>query len=1349
MAISYSTSSSSSSLSNGNNQNHLDISRRNPQDEFDLLQRVGSGTYGDVYKAKRHSTGEVAAVKIIKLEPGDDFSIIQQEIRMMKDCRHPNIVAFFGSYLRRDKLWICMEYCGGGSLQDIYHCTGPLSEDQIAYVIRETLKGLHYLHSVGKIHRDVKGANILLTEEGDVKLADFGVSAQITATISKRKSFIGTPYWMAPEVAAVERKGGYNHQCDIWAIGITAIELAELQPPMFDLHPMRALFLMSKSNFKPPTLKDKARWSPEFHQFVKMALTKNPKKRPSAERLILHRFLFPRPELTRELIKELLERVNNPQNYHTNDDEEDETYEEAQQSLPPQRISSKRSVRKDYLPSQPPLIVQIWSQQVQYEDSRAIGWNNNSNNNHNTPHQANRSSFYANFQQHYSPSPSPSPVSLSSAAQQQQNRELHSVRQYSTPSPLIVTRVQMPGDTSSCKQPPTSNSNDCDIQNNHKSSNHLYQGKKSIVDGHIDNNSRFSSSSGEHRGGGRKSLLEIVDEELLNRGHSDSLTAHDQLYSSQQTLPIDSCSLSASHPPPSKMSYRNKLLQQQQQQQHLNNNQFAANFLQHHYRQRISDSSPRRYHLSANNYASDSADELFALKSSGFYGGSSYNLNFSNTASNNVVDTAKHSIFRGWDRENFFNSIGRDRATRLLFKSSPRYRQQQQQCSPIQSYRSSHTESEPLVPRPSFVFGARGQQCPPMPSSSPSPPPSYNSISAHELCRDIVNVFPNGSPYHQLRNPVSKPEPHQQRRSSRHLSNTTTAISYTTLTESSNVDCQRSTRQRRPLSVNLNDESYLNWSANTIDEILSNVCSDNRIANKTTVDINDDDSLNNHRHSHLHDEQDEDLNSDNNPPPPPAPPLPDNFVLPKVPPRQRRNRTGVKTSQNNVVSAAKSTTTTTTSLNHNKSSSNRPSSQPHNYVNGLPPTPKVHMGACFSKVFNECPLKIHCATSWVHPDTHDQHILLGCDEGIYCLNLNELHDATLDQLFPRRTTWLYVIKNVLMSISGKTSQLYRHDLVQLYSKKNLNFGLPSSVDSMINRIPGKLMPRKFMLASQRVPDTKGCLKCCVGRNSHNGYKYLCGILQNSIFLMQWYNPMNKFMLLKTFEHYFPPSKPINMLEMIISSDMEYPLLCTDVKSTTDPKQFDLTLINLNRNSNAIWFDRDRTLDSDCSSQRSSSSVILGAGHSLDFNDLDMDAFGDGTETMVPMGRSSKNALNPISVKQTDSDTILIAYENLVKLVDLTGRLKSSRQKPSEFEFDFNIDSIVTLTDSVLAFHTYGMGGRSFLDNEIVQDIQDPSRCFKMIGADDQTVILESRPSNSNTPDTPSNLYILTGHENSY
>ncbi|XP_033211272.1 mitogen-activated protein kinase kinase kinase kinase 5 isoform X1 [Belonocnema kinseyi] len=856
-----------------------DISRRNPQDEYELIQRIGSGTYGDVYKAKRLSMNDLAAIKVIKLEPGDDFAIIQQEILMMKDCRHPNIIAYYGSYLRRDKLWICMEYCGGGSLQDIYHITGPLSEIQIAYMSRETLLGLAYLHSMGKMHRDIKGANILLTETGDVKLADFGVSAQITATINKRKSFIGTPYWMAPEVAAVERKGGYNQLCDIWACGITAIELAELQPPMFDLHPMRALFLMSKSGFKPPTLKDRDKWSPTFHNFVKVALTKNPKKRPTAEKLLQHAFF--QGEMNKRLALELLQKVSNPSHMFT----DLEADEDGAVPNVPQRIASRHTARSR--PKSP-------TSQLDCDDQ----------------------------------------INLDGGTLQ---RESTSPSVDSSPAWDIMDIMNNVKTVHNCDVHP-----DCGI------------------------GTAFEDVP-------EKSLLQYIDEELLLRGSAMSMVGGhcDQLYSLQATLPLGESS---------------------------------------------NDCEVHR----------------------GFY---------------------------------------------------------------------------------------------------------------------------------------------------------------------------------------------------------SNISGDGEIA-----DNGDGEGIS------------PDLLSD----------------TPPVPPRRRDRKRHTP---------------------------------PRPISNGLPPTPKVHMGACFSKVFNGCPLRVHCTASWIHPDTRDQHLLIAAEEGIYNLNLNELHDAAIDQLYPRRTIWMYVIKDVLMSLSGKTPQLYRHDLLAMQSKQTHRFSLH------MNKIPERLVPRKFALTT-KVPDTKGCTKCCVGRNPYNGYKYLCGAMSAGIFLMQWYDPLNKFMLLKHFDCILP--SPLNVFEMIITPEMEYPMVCVSVKQAYQQNKLKLDLINMN--SGASWF------------------------HSDELEDI------DGSATVIPR----RENLQVINVTQIEKDAILVCYDNVIKVVTLQGKLRNSKKQISDLQFNFQIESIICLPDSVLAFHKHGMQGRSLKNGEVTQEISDPSRTYRLLGSD-KVVMLESHLVHTGTLSETegADLYILAGHEASY
>ncbi|XP_056464828.1 mitogen-activated protein kinase kinase kinase kinase 3-like isoform X1 [Gadus chalcogrammus] len=1009
-----------------------DLSRRNPQEDFELIQRIGSGTYGDVYKARNVNTGELAAIKVIKLEPGEDFAVVQQEIIMMKDCKHSNIVAYFGSYLRRDKLWISMEYCGGGSLQDIYHVTGPLSESQIAYMSRETLQGLYYLHNKGKMHRDIKGANILLTDNGYVKLADFGVSAQITATLAKRKSFIGTPYWMAPEVAAVERKGGYNQLCDIWAVGITAIELAELQPPMFDLHPMRALFLMTKSNFQPPKLKDKVKWTNNFHQFVKLSLTKNTKKRPTAEKLLQHPFVS--QPLSRTLAVDLLDRASNP-DHSAFPDLEDEDPE------------PEFKYRGHFLPISP------------------------------------RARRAPCFVAHYK-----SPVSVphrirSTSRGTREEKTLSEINFGQVKFDPPLRKETEPHHEAQASEPYL----DCFEE--------LYYTARP----NLDLRSEYGHESPSLLSG-NKSLLKSVEEELQHRGHMAHLGDDDD-------------------------------------------------------------------------EDDDGADD-------------------------DETHTHKSS------------TIMRPKVPPPLPPKPKSVSQPPPQ--PLQKLDDSQSHSEDdsggggtikRCPIPLSSSPAKPSNVPPRPPPPRLPPHRRSSLgndSAEGVAGDLSAPGDDGSFRHfweWLHAPHTEEELEE---------------AWEVLQEVKEVQ-EEEKDESNALSSSQNGERE-------------------------------------------------------------GPSERQSTMPPSVPARKDKKDT------------------------------------PKPISNGLPPTPKVHMGACFSKVFNGCPLKIHCATSWINPDTRDQYLIFGAEEGIYTLNLNELHETSMEQLFPRRCTWLYVMNSSLLSISGKASQLYSHSLPGLFDHARHMQKLPVAIPT--HRLPDKMIPRKFAVTN-KIPDTKGCQKCCVVRNPYTGHKYLCGAFQSSIVLFEWVDSMQKFMLIKNMD--FPLPCPLEVFDMLVVPEHTYPLVCVAVSKGTEVGQV-VRFGTVNPNATASWF----------------------------------------TESDTPQSCV-------IHVTQLERDTILVCLDRCIKIVNLQGRLKSSRKLSAELTFNFQIEAIVCLQDSVLAFWRHGMQGRSFKTNEITQEISDSTRIFRLLGSDRslewrnpepgehsaraRVVVLESRPTDN--PTAHSNLYILAGHENSY
>ncbi|CAM4516934.1 unnamed protein product [Leuciscus chuanchicus] len=864
--------------------NTIGVSFLDPLDDYEIIHQIGSGTYGDVFKARNIRSSQMAAIKIVKLDPGDDITSIQQEITMMKECKHKNIVAYYGTYHRNTKLWICMEYCGGGSLQDIYQVTGPLKEKQIAYICRETLQGLNHLHETGKIHRDIKGANILLTDRGDVKLADFGVAAEISASVAKRKSFIGTPYWMAPEVAAVEKKGGYNHLCDIWAVGITGIELAELQPPMFDLHPMRALMLMSKSSFQPPKLKDKSKWSAGFHSFVKMCLIKSPRKRPTAETLLQHPFVT--QLLTRKLMIELLDMANNPDLHHPSSPEENE---EANDTAP-DKIQSKGK----HMPVERSLSEEQFDQ-VKFTPPR---------------------------------------------------------RKETEPYP----------DLGSCDD--------------------------------------WSISGDEPESPG---LLESVEEELQQR----SLTVK------------------------------------------------------------------------------------------------------------------RLSSFEWSKRKSGLFSPPPVSATTSL---------------PPMSSLDSDLEDKDHTLRPSATL---------CPESVLSPKPVLLRCSASQDVR-------------QWSSDPCVP------------------------------DSKYTQEQQRTLTRTLSRDTALSpeWST---------------MRKKT-----------------------EDSRADSH---------------------------------------------------------------------GLPPTPQVYMGACFSKVFNGCPLKIHCAETWVLPKTRDQYLILGAEEGVYILNLNELHEDTLEKLLPQRCTWLYVMNNVLMSISGKSSQLYSHRLTALFEQRGHLQRKQGHLSLGTNRFTERIIHRKFAV-SVKIPDTKGCRKCSVARNPYTDSTFLCAAVPSGLVLLLWYEPLQKFMHLKHIA--VPLPDPLPIFELLVLMTDELPQLCVGVQESPEQQnecQLKFDIIHLN-----------------------------------------------GTPNPQP----DSDTIKAVQVTQLDRDTVLIALEKTVKIVNMQG--VPSKELVSDLDFDFSIETLVCLEESVLAFWKHGLKGRSLHNCEITQEITDESRVFKVLGTH-RDIVLQSTPTEN--PSATNNLYILTGHESSY
>ncbi|CAH8461032.1 unnamed protein product [Schistosoma guineensis] len=344
---------------------------------------------------------------------------------------------------------------------------------------------------------------------------------------------------------------------------------------------------------------------------------------------------------------------------------------------------------------------------------------------------------------------------------------------------------------------------------------------------------------------------------------------------------------------------------------------------------------------------------------------------------------------------------------------------------------------------------------------------------------------------------------------------------------------------------------------------------------------------------------------------------------------------------------------------------------------------KLNMGACFMQIFEGCPLKVNSTATWVNPETLSQIILFGTNDGIYYLDLVNLADGTLELLVPRRCLWLFVFKDTMMSISGQHPQLFSHNLISLMKSRTSQT---------------RFLHKRFQ-PTVKVPDTRGCYIATVVRNQFKGMKYLCGAIDKSILVMEWYNPRNTFIEVKRVEVPCMPNPLLNF-DLIINPNQTLPTVCLGVSSTPDPLVYKLHLVNLNENSNSSWYTNPCRFE---------------------------------------------DQLQVIKVVQLDTRSLLICFPTHATMVNMNGRVLVSRDgRIAKFPFDTTVDSIVRLHDSVLAFHTHGLRGIDFF-GRVTQDIDDDKHVYRLLGSD-RNIVVESRPSDN--PMSNSNLLILVGHEDS-